>query len=155
MLIERSEKGQLLRGEKVMERGRDDVERFHCDDSRVNFSTSWSRPMRLDYRPRRALGRCPANECCVQATPHNDGRFLVVACSHHHSRDLISRSDFVSSLRAARLNSPGCRLSFEGQATWTTCRQTYIRLHPDRTCDSSKNKLVEPQYPPFHVMLIH
>jgi len=60
VLIERSEKGQLLRREKVMERCRDDVERFHyCDDSRVNFSRE------IELQPLDAVKRAGTGQTAV------------------------------------------------------------------------------------------
>ena len=59
MLIERSEKGQLRRREKVMKRCRDVVERFHCDDSRVNFSRE------IELQPLDAVKRAGTGQTAV------------------------------------------------------------------------------------------
>lgn len=75
MVIERSEKGQLTRREKAMERCRDNVERFHCDDSRVNFSRE------IELEPLNAVKRRPNTGGKLQTAVHEQLRITTAFLS--------------------------------------------------------------------------
>lgn len=94
-----------------------------CDDSRVNFSRE------IELQPLNAVKRRPMSGAnCSNSTSSTVSMFLVFARSHHHSRDLISRSNLGG----------------------------FLRIQSDRTYCSSNGhlQLIESQYSLYRKMLI-